>query len=378
MDLADVRRAFPVLDRWVFFNHAAVAPLCRPALDKVRAWAEDMAHFGDVHEGEWMKEIEGRRAQCAALVGAHVDEIAFLKNTSEGIGIVAEGFPWRAGDNVVIAEGEYPANVYPWMNLKGRGVEVRTVPLRGLRVDPDDIESAFDARTRILSVSFVQFATGFRSDLARLGEMCQKRGVDFCVDAIQGLGVFPIDVDAMNIDYLAADGHKWLTSPEGAAIFYVRRDNLDKLRPISVGWKSVVRETDFSTIDFTLKPSAARFEEGSFNTGGVLALGAAVDFYLGIGVANVEDRVRLVTNELVERLTTMGATIESPRGPGEWSGIVSFRLEGRDPLGLVRAARREGVALATRSGRLRASPHFYNDSADVARAVDVLASLGRD
>lgn len=375
MDVADYRRAFPVLDRWVFLNHAAVAPLCRPSLEKLHDWAEDMARFGDVHEGDWMREIEIRRVQCAQLLGANVDEIAFLKNTSEGIGVVAEGFPWRSGDNVVLAEGEYPSNVYPWMNLRDHGVEVRTVPLRGLCVDPRDIENAFDSRTRILSVSFVQFATGFRSDLARLGEMCHKRGVDFFVDAIQGLGVFPIDVEGMRIDYLAADGHKWLTAPEGAAIFFIRRDKLDKIRPTSVGWKSVVRETDYSTIDFTWKTSAARFEEGSFNTGGVLALGAAVEFYLSVGVSVVMERVGAVTEELVGRLRSLGAMVDSPREAEEWSGIVAFRIEGKDPLGLVRAARTQGVALAARGGRLRASPHFYNDSSDVARAVDVLAGL---
>lgn len=372
MTADDYRSQYPVLERWVFFNHAAVAPLCRPALERIRAWADDAARSGDVHEADWIREIEQRRAQAAHLLAARPDEIAFVKNTSEGLGVVAEGFPWREGDNVVVAEGEYPANVYPWMNLASRGVELRTVPLRNLRVEPDDLERAMDARTRLLSISFVQFSSGFRSDLARLGELCNKRGVDFCVDAIQGLGVFPIDVDAMRIDYLAADGHKWLTGPEGAGLFYVRRELLDKIRPVSVGWKSVVRETDFSNIDFRLKPSAARFEEGSFNTAGLLALGACIDFFLSVGIENVRDRVKAATDEVIDRVRAIGGEVASPRGPTEWSGIVSFSLPGRDPLQTVRSARRRGVALSARSGRLRASPHFYNNADDVQRMIEAI------
>ena len=373
MSQDDYRSQYPVLERWVYFNHAAVAPLCRPALERIRAWADDAAQSGDVHEADWVREIEERRAQAARLLAARPDEIAFVKNTSEGLGLVAEGFPWREGDNVVVAEGEYPANVYPWMNLASRGVELRTVPLRGLRVEPHDLEAAMDARTRLLSISFVQFSSGFRSDLARLGELCNKRGVDFCVDAIQGLGVFPIDVDAMRIDYLAADGHKWLTGPEGAGLFYVRRGLLDKIRPVSVGWKSVVRETDFSNIDFRLKPSAARFEEGSFNTVGLLALGACIDFFLSVGLENVRDRVKAATDAVVDRVRAIGGEVASPRGENEWSGIVSFTLPGRDPLQTVRRARRRGVALSARSGRLRASPHFYNNVDDVQRMIEAVS-----
>lgn len=372
MDLS-YRGHFPVTEKWVFLNHAAVAPLSRAAQQKLHAWADDTAANGDVHEGQWWREIESVRARAARLVSAAPGEIAFLKNTSEGIAQVAEGFPWRAGDNIVQPAGEYPANVYPWMHLASRGVELRVVPCRGVRIEPADLEAAMDDRTRLLTVSFVQFATGFRSDLAALGALCRRRGIDFCVDAIQGLGVFPIDVKAMGIDYLAADGHKWLVAPEGAAIFYVSAEKLEKLRPISIGWKSVVNMLDYSHIDYRLKADASRFEGGSFNMPGILALGASLELLETIGIATINARVRAVTDYLVERLPARGATIASLRDESSWSGIVSFRLPHEpDPLALVRRLRQEHIVLSCRDGRLRASPHFYNDKSDIDRLLERL------
>ena len=220
--VVDYRKEFPITQEWVFLNHAAVAPLCQRARDRICEWADDMAANGDVHEAKWWAEVESVRRTAADLIGAHYGEIALLKNTSEGLALVAEGFPWQQGDNVVIAEGEYPSNVYPWLHLRDKGVEVKTVPCREARIEIDDIASMIDERTRMLSISHVQFGTGFRSDLTALGTLCRERGIDFCVDAIQGLGVFPIDVKAMKIDYLAADGHKWLLAPEGSALFLHR------------------------------------------------------------------------------------------------------------------------------------------------------------
>lgn len=372
--MEDYRSLFPVLKQWVFFNHASTAPLNLKARDRLIAWTEDATENGNVNEGRWMGEIEARRALAAKLINAREDEMAFLKNTSEGLALVAEGFPWKSGDNVVICEGEYPANVYPWMNLADRGVEVRTVPLRGVRIDPADIESRCDARTRILSISFVQFSTGFRSDLARLGEMCHRRGIDFCVDAIQGLGVLPVDVEGMRIDYLAADGHKWLTSPVGAAIFYIRASKLDKIRPISVGWKSIINHTEYSTIDFRLKESAARHEEGSPNVAGILSLGASLELYDGIGIDVISKQLKSVTDEAIDQLRGIGAEIVSPRGDFEWSGIISFTVEGKDSSAVVKACKKAGVVLSSRAGRLRISPHFYNNPDDIRRAVEVIYS----
>src|SRR5438552_3061265 len=189
MDWNRLREQFPVSQRWAYLDHAAVAPLSGPAQNAMADWAKDMVENGHVHEPGWNQRVEGVRQLAARLIHASDPlDIAFVKNTSEGIGIVAEGFPWKAGDNVIIAADEYPANVYPWMNLSDRGVEVRTVPSRQGRILIDDIISLMDARSRIVSLSHVEFATGFRNDLAAIGELCRQRGVLFFVDAIQSLG----------------------------------------------------------------------------------------------------------------------------------------------------------------------------------------------
>src|SRR5713101_9681292 len=250
MDWAALRQEFPVTRRWAFFDHAAVAPISGRAQQALADWATDMAENGDVHEPQWVQRVETVRRLAGQLL--HVDplDIAFVKNTSEGIGIVAEGFPWKPGDNIVTAAEEYPANVYPWMNLANRGVEVRTVASRDSRIWLDDIRAAIDSRTRLVSLSFVEFASGFRNDLDAVGALCRERGVFFSVDAIQGLGVLPLSVRRTPIDFLSADGHKWLLGTEGAGIFYIRRGLVDMLHAVGVGWNSVIGARNFGKINF--------------------------------------------------------------------------------------------------------------------------------
>jgi selenocysteine lyase/cysteine desulfurase len=370
--MSDFRDQFPITKDWVFFNHAAVAPLCRRCCERIEAWMVDMRDNGGMLSEDWFGAMEEIRGTAARLLNAKSTEVAFLKNTTEGIATIAEGFPWQVGDNVVLPEGEYPSNVYPWLNLASRGVEVRTVPARGMRIVVDDIAAAINERTRLVSVSFVQFATGYRSDLATIGALCRDRGVDFFVDAIQGLGVLPLDVETMQIDYLSADGHKWLCGPEGASLFYIRESKLDKIRTLCAGWKSVVHWSDFSTIDFRLQPRAARHEGGSFNTPGIVGLGGCLDYFEEVGGEMIQANLRRVTDELIGKLEAQGAEVVSPRGDSEWSGIVAFNWPGKEPTSTVRRCRKEHVILSARGGRFRASPHFYNNSDDIDRMIETL------
>ena len=241
-DVWDELRAteFPVARRWAYLDHAAVAPLPRRSGDALRAWTLEQEENGVVSWPAWAENVEVVRDRVARLLNADRDEIAFVSSTTQGIGLIAEGFPWRDGDSVVIPAEEYPSNIYPWMNLAARGVSVRLVPSRDGRIWPEDLIEAMDPSTRVLAISHVEFASGFRNDLDRLVELCRSRGVALCVDAIQGLGPLTIDVRRTPIDFLAADGHKWLLGPEGAGLLYVRRDWIDRLRPIGVGWHSVV------------------------------------------------------------------------------------------------------------------------------------------
>jgi cysteine desulfurase / selenocysteine lyase len=366
------RAYFPVTENWTFLDHAAVAPLSAPARHAIVEWATDMAQNGDAFLDRWIKRVEEVRATAGRLIGANPKDVAFIKNTSEGICFVAEGFPWESGDNVVTAAEEYPANLYPWMNLSGRGVETRLVPSRGCRVERDDIFAAVDDRTRIVSLSYVEYATGYRNDLEAIGSFCRERGIYFFVDAIQGLGVLPLDVGRLPIDFLSADGHKWLLGPEGAGLFYIRRDLVDLLHSISVGWKSVLNAADFSKTEFRLRPHAGRWESGTLNVGGISALGASIDLLLETGIQEIADRVLHLTDYFGDRLMRAGIVVASSRMEPERSGIVSVECPPAALAKCMQACREDRIIINQRAGRLRASPHFYNSEDDIDRLVDRL------
>ena len=258
------------------------------------------------------------------------------------------------------------------MNLRDRGVEYRSVPSRRNRVEIADLRDAMDARTRVLAISSVEFASGFRNDLAALGELCRQRGVFFFVDAIQSLGVYPMDVQQLPIDALAADSHKWMLGPEGSGIAYIRREWLDRLHATGVGWNSVVNANDFSIIDFTMKPHAGRWEGGTHNIGGIAGMGESLKLLLDAGITNVEVRVRELTDYLCERVQSVGVEVFSSRKPGEESGIVSLLTPGRDPRELLRRCKAARVAVNVRGGRLRVSPHAYNTVEEIDRFLEVI------
>jgi selenocysteine lyase/cysteine desulfurase len=373
-----LRQEFPVTRHWSFFDHAAVAPLALRAQRAIVEWAADMAENGDVHEPDWVKRIEDARGLAGRLLNADATDIAFVKNTSEGIGIVAEGYPWRSGDNVVTAAEEYPANIYPWMNLANRGVELRRVPSRDGRILRDDIAAAIDSRTRVLSLSAVEFASGYRNDLGELCELCKRRNVHLFVDAIQSLGVLPFDVRQTPVDFLAADGHKWMLSAAGAGIFYIRRELVDLLHPVGVGWNSVVGARNFGEIDFRLKPHAGRWESGSLNVAGIVALGASLQLLLGIGIPTVASRVLELTDYFCARAEEIGLQVFSSRRPTEKSAIVSIYVGDVDLRALVRRCREAGIVVNRRAGRLRISPHCYNTTDEIDRLITVLADRQRN
>jgi cysteine desulfurase / selenocysteine lyase len=375
-DWGEFRRQMPVTRRWAYFDHAAVAPLSGPAQRALAAWAEEAATQGSALYHGWMERIEQLRGRAARMVGAHPEEIAFVGNTTAGISLVAEGFPWQPGDNVVLPDNEFPANVYPWMNLASRGVETRRVHAEAGRLDLGRLAAACDRRTRIVSASWVAYASGWRNDLDRLAEVVHGHGALLFVDAIQGLGVFPLDVGRTPVDFLAADGHKWLLGPEGAAIFFVRREHLARLRPLSVGWNSVVHAHDFGHIEFQLKPTAQRYEGGSMNVAGLTALDASLQLLGRFGAEGISRRVLEVTDLACRRLEQLGAVIESDRRPPHRSGIVAFSLPGRDPEAVRRQCHQRDVMLSCRGGRLRIIPHAYNDVSDIERLVEAIGAGG--
>jgi selenocysteine lyase/cysteine desulfurase len=245
------------------------------------------------------------------------------------------------------------------------------VPSKDGRLLIDDFRAAMDDKTRILSLSFVEFASGFRNDLDALGGLCRERGILFFVDAIQGLGVYPLDVQRTPVDFLAADGHKWLLGPEGAGIFYIRHELIERLHPVGIGWNSVVGARDFSRIDFRLKPHAGRWESGSLSIGGITALGASLEMLLAIGIDTIAARVEELTDYLCLKSVEKGCSVYSSRRPGEKSAIVSL-IPSRDVRELVKRCREVGIVVNQRAGRLRVSPHCYNDSGEIDELISTL------
>ena len=362
----------PVSRQWAYFDHAAVAPLSGPAQKALAEWANDATHNGAAYYPAWTGRVEHLRTLAARMIGALPEEIALVGNTTAGINLVAEGFPWQSGDNVVIRADEFPSNQYPWLHLADRGVETRRIPTDGGKLDLDRLAAACDDRTRMVSISWVAYSSGWRHDLDRLAELVHRHGALLFLDAIQGLGVFPLDVRRTPVDFLAADGHKWLLGPEGAGIFFTRREHLDLLRPVGVGWNSVRNQHDFSHIELVFKDTAARYEGGSQNVAGLSALGASLELLHQFGMEAISQRVLEITELACRRLAEMGAVILSDRSPAHRSGIVSFELPGRDPHALRRQCVQRKVLLSCRAGRLRISPHAYNNAEDVERLIEAV------
>ncbi len=372
MVLDEIRSQFPITRRFNFQDHAAVAPLSGPAAEALAAYARDTAEWGTTQPAYYRTADHARQA-AARLLNATADEITFVKNTSEGLNYVANGIPWVTGDNVVSTTMEFPANVYPWLNLEHRGVRLRRVAEEDGRVPFGSLAAAIDKRTRVVAISAVQWSNGFRTDLTRLGELCQEKGVLLLVDAIQALGVHPIDVRAMNIDFLAADGHKWLCAPEGCGIFYCRRELIGHLHPTEPGYLCMKQGYDTEEVRVDYHDDARRFDSGSYNMGGICALRASLALLLDVGIEEIQRRVKVLTDLLVDGLQRKGWRIHSPRTPSEWSGIVSFSSDKHDLLALKRHLREEfKIIISRRRGRLRASPHFYNTPEEIEQLVEAL------
>jgi cysteine desulfurase/selenocysteine lyase len=372
MLLEEIRKKFPITRHYNFQNHAAIAPLSGPAAESLAGYAHEVANSAYL-EGTYYRAAERVRQAAARLINADPEEVTFVKNTSEGINYVANGTQWVTGDNVVSTAMEFSANVYPWLALQARGVQLRRVADENGRIPFDRLAGAIDKRTRIVAISAVQFSNGFRIDLTRLGELCKEKGVLLFVDAIQALGVHPLDVRAMNVDFLAADGHKWLCGPEGAGIFYCKRELIGHLHPSEIGYLAMKHGYEFNEIRIDLRDDARRFDSGVYNLAGICALGGSLNLLLEIGIDQIQVRVKELTDRLVEGLHRKNWTVHSPRTATEWSGIVTFSSD-RDDLEARRKHLRTElrIVIASRLGRLRASPHFYNSAEEIDQLVDAL------
>src|SRR5215212_11744155 len=324
-DPTPYRPLFPLAERYAFFNHAGVSPVNTRAIAAMNAFNERTAQepFSAFRE-----EIEGQlhdlRQRFATLINARsVDEIVLMPNTASGINIAALSLPLRAGDNVLVLDGDYPANIYPWMNLAHRGVLTKIVPARNGGLDLDLLQSRIDSHTRVIAMSTVVFATGFRNDIEGVGRICKERGIYFVVDGIQSLGALPFDVQATNVDFLAAGSQKWLMGPIGGGFLYVRRELMDELvAGPYVGAASVVDSQNFLDYNFTLQPTAERFSLGSSGIVNQLGIRASLALIQEIGIEQVGERVLMLAGVAIGDLQERGFTLSAATTPAQRSGIV--------------------------------------------------------
>jgi cysteine desulfurase/selenocysteine lyase len=361
-----IRSLFPVTEKYIYMNHAAVSPLSTRARDRMAALNDDVTRNGSVNYGEWLRAYEDARASAARLTNARPHEIAFMRNTSEALSTVANGISWREGDSVVSNNIEFPSNVYPWLRLaETRGLKLKQAPERDGRIDADELLSLVDDRTRVVAVSWVQFSSGFRSDIARIGKFCRERDIIFVLDAIQGLGGLKLDVERDSVDAFAADAHKYLLGPEGIALLYVSDRVIDRIKPTVVGWTSVKKHENYLDYRLDYRDGALRFECGTLNTAGVYGLGAAIDLFLETGPEKIQEYLLGLSDYLAESLSAKGYDVISSRRKGETSAIVCCSHKQHSPGSLYHLLREKNIITAPRVGRLRISPHFYNTREEV-------------
>jgi selenocysteine lyase/cysteine desulfurase len=373
-----LQHEFPVEQNLLYLNHAAIAPLPRRSRDAVVAFADDCLQFGSRHYGRWQEQEHLLRERLRDLVNAsHSDEIALVKSTSEGLSMVAHGFPWKDGDQVVITNQEFPSNRIAWESLSGLGVGVVTVPVDDPDLAPEDaLIAALQPPVRLLAISSVQYGSGLRMDLERLGLACKARGIAFCVDGIQGLGAIGHDVQRMNIDFLVADAHKWMLGPEGIGLFYCARPWLEKLKLYEFGWHMVEKMGDFNNPEWAPASSARRFECGSANTLGVYAFSASLSLLLEVGMDQVERRVLERTRLLRDQIAAAGnLELISPDRPGQVAGITTLAHQTLAPERLHEALEAAGITCAVRGGGLRLAPHCYNDQNGLERVFIIINSM---
>ncbi len=364
---------FTLADDIIYLNHAAVAPWPRVTMAAVHTFAEQNARFGSRHYPDWIRTEQALREQLRTLINARSsDEIALLKSTSEGLSVVAHGLDWEPGDNVIITNQEFPSNRIVWESLIPGGVEVRYADIS--RDDPEAaILALIDARTKLVSVSSVQYGNGLRLNLETIGRACEQREVLFCIDAIQSLGALPFDVRAVRADFVVADGHKWLLGPEGLALFYCRKEIMPRVRLHQFGWHMVDAMGDYDRKDWSPASTARRFECGSPNMLGIHALHASLELILSIGMDTIAQSLQANTQLILDTLQQSGRfTLLSPQAPERRAGIVTFKPQQGDVADLFERLQNAGVQCALRAGGIRFSPHFYMPRRDIERVLSYI------
>lgn len=371
MDAATIREHFPVTAKYAYFNNAAIGPLSRPAALAMQGQVESALSRGVHGYGSSTEEYAGLRVETAAMLGCSPGEVAITKNTSEGLCAIANGLDWRTGDIVVGLDSDFPANYVPWRELQQRrGVRFRNLELRRGLLALEDLDQACRG-ARLAALSYVHFLTGFRWDLAAVGEICRRRNCLLVLDAVQGMGALPIDVRACGVHALAASGHKWLVGPEGCGVLYVDRDLMPQVVPVECGWASLEGFEEYRH-DGGLQPDARRYECGTLNSAGCAGLRASMALLNRIGPDFASRHIHALAEQLLSGALGKGYEAAAERTCASGSGIVSLRKRGLESAAAVRALLEDRVSVAERMGWIRVAPHVYNSSEEIDRLVHLL------
>lgn len=354
------RDLFAVTGQYTYLNHAAVGVLPKPSREALHGFIDAHATGGVMGVFPYELRMDEFRARIARFIGAKAGTIAVLRNTGDGANAIAGGYPWQSGDEIILPDNEFPANAQPWLSLRKRGIAIHFIESKRERMTPDVLRRHISGTTKIVAVSWVSFEDGYRHDLAALAEIAHEHGALFVVDAIQGLGAFPIDVQALGIDALYCGGAKWLLALQGVSFLYVRAELIDRLNLAAPGWRSVADMWSFLEYDQPLTPDASRFEGGTPNFIGALSLAQSMDVLEEAGTSRIAGHVLALTDRLAEGLRAAGAELATIRGATQSSGIVTFRLPGTDPVALGKSLQRDGIVSTYRASGIRVAPHGYN------------------
>lgn len=378
----DLRQLFfPVTRNSIYLNHASQGPFARPVAQALHEYVNDISQFGGANHERWMHYEWGVHRRLANFIGAQTHQIALTASTGDGFMHIAQGLDWSAGDNIVSAHGEFPTNIYPWLNLREYGVQLRLVEPREHRILPEDIFASINEKTRLVSLGLVEFSTGYRNDIATITRYCHERGILCGVDTMQALGALDIDVQTLGVDFMAAAAHKWLLGPTMCGILYVNDDLLARLKTRRRGWKSIENPFDFFNYEQPLKAGAARFEHSTPNMLPIVGLDAALGLFESIdgGMQAVEERILGLTAYAISGLERLGYPVVSPQGEGERSGIICFSPHPEHPNltvpRLVDMLAVRNIHLAARGSVARLSPHFYNVPEEIDAMFNILEEL---